>query len=362
MKYYYTTFCRLFVFFLVAGAFFSTQKVQAQDPHFSQFYSSPLQMNPAMTGIFPGEYRFVANYRTQNYAVLGNQSYKSLAASFEWRRAANRNDYFSLGLAALRDQVGESNFTRSRAVLSGSYIKHLGGGRYRSGDQYLVAGGQAGIGQWSYDWDNLWFSQQFFVDESSRQAFIDFGTPNGENLNVMQTDMFVEFNAGLLYYNVIDEDNSFYLGGAMQHLTEPNVSFLEDQSEKLYRRWVAQAGGQLSVTREFSLLPAVAVMGQGASFQTIGGLNLRYSNRDWREVAIRAGIWGRVVNQDESKVGLDAVVFSAILEMERIQIGASYDVTVSNLASANNSRGAFELSVIYVQPEKARFKTICPKF
>jgi type IX secretion system PorP/SprF family membrane protein len=339
-----------------------SQRTLAQDPHFSQFYAAPLQMNPAQTGVFSGEYRFIANYRTQNYAILGNQSYRSIAASFEGRRSVGRDDYYSLGVAVLRDQVGESKFSQSRAVFSGSYLKNLGGGGRRGSGQFLVGGAQLGLGQWTYDWNNLWFSEQFFVDDVNRQAFIDYGSSNGESLDLMETDLFLEFNAGVLYYNVIDENNSFYLGGAMHHLTEPNVSFLEDQAEKLHRRWVGQAGGELSLTREMSLLPAVAVMGQGSSFMGIGGLSIRYNSHDWREVAIRAGLWGRIANQDVKGMGMDAVVVSAILEVERWQFGLSYDITTSDLSSANNSRGAFELSLIYVHPSKERFKVICPKF
>lgn len=348
------------LFILGLGCFIPSE-LSAQDPHFSQFYSSPLQMNPALTGVFPGEYRFTANYRTQNYAVLGNQAYKSIAASFESRRPVGRDDYYSVGVAVLRDQVGESQFSQSRAVLSGSYLKQVGSGRSRGSGQFLIGGAQLGVAQWSYDWNELWFSEQFDVTDN-RNPFINFAASNGEALSAMETDIFMEFNAGVLYYNVIDEDNSFYLGGAIHHLTEPNISFLDDQSEKLYRRWVGQAGGQISLTREASLLPAVALMGQGPSFLGIGGLNLRYSNRDWREVAIRAGLWGRVAKQGESGMGLDAMVVSAILEVERWQFGLSYDVTVSDLSSANNSRGAFELSMIYVHPSKERFKVICPKF
>ena len=337
-------------------------EVQAQDPHFSQFYSAPLQMNPALTGVFPGEYRFTANYRTQNYAVLGNQSYQSIAASFEGRRRVGRDDFYSLGVAVLRDQVGESNFSRSRAVLSGSYLKHLGSGRSRGSDQFLIGGAQLGVGQWTFDWNNLWFSEQFNDDPMLGNIGIDFGAINGESFAATETDLFMEFNAGILYYNVIDEDNSFYFGGALHHLNEPNVSFMEDQTEKLHRRWVGQVGGQVGLTRELGLLPAVAIMGQGPSFLGIGGLNLRYSNRDWREIAIRAGLWGRMVNEGESGMGLESMVVSAILEVERWQFGLSYDVTISDLSSANNSRGAFELSLIYVHPSKERFKVICPKF
>jgi type IX secretion system PorP/SprF family membrane protein len=348
--------------FLIGLSLLAPIALSAQDAHFSQFYSSPLQMNPALTGVFPGEYRFTANYRTQNYAVLGNQAYKSIAASFEGRRPVGRDDYYSLGIAILRDQVGESQFSQSRAVLSGSYLKHIGSGRSRGSGQFLIGGAQLGIAQWSYDWNDLWFTEQFEVMPGSQTAFINFASSNGEALSMMETDLFMEFNAGVLYYNVIDEDNSFYLGGALHHLTEPNVSFLDDQSEMLHSRWVGQAGGQVSLTREASLLPAIAVMGQGPSFLGIGGMNLRYSNRDWREVAIRAGLWGRVANQGESGMGLDAMVVSAILEVERWQFGLSYDVTVSDLSTANNSRGAFELSLIYVHPSKDRFKVICPKF
>lgn len=357
MKINSTLYTLLFVFGL--GCLLPTN-LDAQDPHFSQFYSAPLQMNPALTGVFPGEYRFTANYRTQNYAVLGNQAYKSIAASFEARRPVGRDDYYSFGVAVLKDQVGESQFSQSRAVLSGSYLKHLGSGRSRGSGQFLIGGAQLGVAQWSYDWNDLWFTEQFEVGTDN--AFIDFAASNGEALSMMETDIFMEFNAGALYYNVIDEDNSIYLGGAFHHLTEPNVSFLGDQNEKLHRRWVGQAGGQLGLTREISLLPAVAVMGQGASFLSIAGMNLRYSNRDWREVAIRAGLWGRMVNQGESGMGLDAMVVSAILEVERWQFGLSYDVTVSDLSTANNSRGAFELSLIYVHPSKDRFKVNCPKF
>jgi type IX secretion system PorP/SprF family membrane protein len=356
MKITSTLYTFLLIFFFGVLA---TGSLHAQDPHFSQFYAAPLQMNPALTGIFPGEYRFTVNYRTQNYAVLGNQAYRSIASSFETRRRVGRDDFYSLGLAVLRDQVGESQFSQTRAVVSGAFLKHVGGG-YRGSDQFLVGGLQVGAAQWAYDWNNLWFSEQFQV--SGPNAAINFAASNGETLNMMETDIFMEFNAGLVYYNVIDEDNSFYLGGAMHHLTEPNVSFLDDQSEKLYRRWVGQAGGQIGFTREVSLLPAVAVMGQGSSFLGIGGANLRYSNRDWREVAIRTGLWGRVANQLDKGMGLDAVVISAILEVERWQFGLSYDLTVSDLSVANNSRGAFELSLIYVHPSKERFRVACPNF
>ncbi|HEY8690580.1 MAG TPA: type IX secretion system membrane protein PorP/SprF, partial [Chitinophagaceae bacterium] len=37
----------------------------AQDPHFSQFFASPLTLNPALTGKFDGTLRVAGNYRNQ---------------------------------------------------------------------------------------------------------------------------------------------------------------------------------------------------------------------------------------------------------------------------------------------------------
>src|SRR5215212_889052 len=44
-----------------AGCFIAV----AQSFHFSQFYSTPLLVNPASTGATGGPYRFAANYRSQ---------------------------------------------------------------------------------------------------------------------------------------------------------------------------------------------------------------------------------------------------------------------------------------------------------
>ncbi|MBK8196405.1 MAG: type IX secretion system membrane protein PorP/SprF [Lewinellaceae bacterium] len=38
-------------------------QTSAQDPRFSQYYASPWNLNPAMTGLFNGRWRVTANYR-----------------------------------------------------------------------------------------------------------------------------------------------------------------------------------------------------------------------------------------------------------------------------------------------------------
>lgn len=103
-------------------------------------------------------------------------------------------------------------------------------------------------------------------------------------------------------------------------------------------------------------------MKQGPAFESAFGLNARYSNNDRNELALRLGAWARLGNRLDSGLQMDAVTVVAMLELERWMLGLSYDVTVSSLTLANNSRGAFELSLTYFHPAERRRRVVCPRF
>ena len=149
----------------------------------------------------------------------------------------------------------------------------------------------------------------------------------------------------------------------MHHINQPTISLMGDDGERLYSRWSGHAGGQLPVNENFSLLPGVLVMQQGPAFETDFGMNVRYSNNDLNEVAMRAGLWGRLGNKLDKGIQMDAVTVAAMLEMNRWMLGLSYDITVSSLSIANNSRGAFEVSLTYFHPARSRRTRVeCPRF
>ncbi len=330
--------------------------LQAQDPFFSQFYAAPLQLNPAMAGVYNGKYRITANYKQQWNSLLDTRPFQTLAAGFDLRNAVGRNDFATFGFSALRDQAGRSEFQRVAADLTFSYMKQLDGSRYRSYDQFLVAGAQVGLGQHSLDYQNLWFSSQF--DLATEQ--LDQSLPSGEVID-QTSNTYLNFNAGLLWYVVFDDNQSLWLGGAIHHLNSPRVSFIDNGgTESLDRRWLAQVGGELPFSHSFSILPAAVVTGQGPSLLSIFGANFRYTNRDWKEIAIRAGAWGHLVKDQLDSFASPNVTFTAILEIERWNFGLSYDVGAGKLAAPTNGRGAFELSLIYVHPPSRKEKVNCP--
>ena len=71
--------------------------ISAQDIHFSQFYLSPLNLNPAMTGVMNCNIRLVANYRNQWASVLRSNAYNTYSVSYDQRIPVGRYDYFGWG-------------------------------------------------------------------------------------------------------------------------------------------------------------------------------------------------------------------------------------------------------------------------
>ena len=329
----------------------------AQDPQFSQFYASPQQLNPAMTGVHPGQWRAVANYREQWGSVLKDRPFRTVSASFDMKTPVGRDDFFAYGITALRDEAGLAGYTRLSTDLSLSYMKQLGGSRYRGFDQFLIGGVQIGLGQHSLNPEDLWYSTQFDLTTES----IDQTIASGETI-ASSSDMYLNINAGLLWYAVFDDNQSLYFGGAFHHVNSPEVSFISNNGiESLDTKWTAHIGGEIPFSSKLSILPAVAVIGQGPSLFALYGANFRLTNRDWKEIALRAGAWGHMVKDYNGGLATPAVTFTAILEIERLNIGFSYDLASNQLAPPTNGRGAFEVSVIYYQPGTRKVKVECPK-
>jgi type IX secretion system PorP/SprF family membrane protein len=351
--------CKIYTLLLLPFIlFFNTIMLRAQDARYSQFYAAPHHLSPAMIGVYQGKIRLATNYREQYASVLESQAFRTFAASFDMRFRVVQKDYIGLGLSASHDQTGLSRFNRTQGNVGLSFMKQLGGSRYANADQYLVAGGQIGIEQRGFDWERLWFSSQFDTDN----ARINFDAANGENFEADIQTLYLNFNAGLLWYALFDDNQSIYAGGAIYHINTPNASFFEGEEDRLYRRWVAHAGGELPVYNGLSLLPAAIFMTQGPSMSTTFGGNFRYTNRDWKEVALRAGAWVHLSNFLDQGFGMDAIAVTAVLELERWNLGISYDITTSSLTLANDARGGLEISLIYSHPEKSRYKVNCPKY
>src|SRR5690242_20988560 len=98
----------------------------AQDPNFSQFFASPLTMNPALTGKFDGVFRVAGNYRNQWPTI--NNAFVTKTLSVDFGILKNRLaeiDQLGVGVLAVTDRAGDGVLVTNYAGLSMAYHKGL---------------------------------------------------------------------------------------------------------------------------------------------------------------------------------------------------------------------------------------------
>lgn len=340
--------------FLAAGS----AGVFAQDIHFSQFYLSPLNLNPAMTGVMNCNNRLVANYRNQWASVLKSYAYSTYSVSYDQRIAVGRNDYFGVGGTFWGDKAGEAEFKTLTGKLSASYSKKMGG--YRNKAHYLVVGAEGGIAQRSIDFINARWGNQH-----NGNGGWDGSLSSGEESSLLNDNfIFADMAVGLLWFSVFDENNSLYFGGAFHHLNRANQSFFDEGVDDLYSRYTFHAGGDFMTGARFGLIPGVVAMWQGPSFQVNTGASLKFLLSGNRRTysAFQIGTWARIANKIESGVLMDALILSTRFDYDNFSLGFSYDVNVSELVPASNNNGAFEFALIYKICGPERRGVYCPRF
>ena len=112
--------------FYTLSLFAFSFSVKAQDPNFSQFFASPLTLNPAMTGKFDGLYRVAGNYRNQWPTI--NNAFVTYTASLDGHILADRIpewDQFGVGIMGFSDKSGNGVLQNNYAALSLAYHKAL---------------------------------------------------------------------------------------------------------------------------------------------------------------------------------------------------------------------------------------------
>jgi len=344
---------------------------RAQDPHFSQFYMTPMYLNPALTGAFDGNYRVTALFRGQWGSILRNESvpmYRTYTASADFRtdKGFAKGDAFGIGASFMGDQAGESKYGFNSGGLSLSYHKSLN----QRNTNYLVAGFSSSIYQQTIDYSRLQFGSQW--DGQGYNALL----PTNEFL-VNNKFLYWDINAGLLWYSRFDTRKyrgrtSVYLGASAYHLNRPSISFLGDKQVRLNMKFVGHGGVRFPLTRRFDMQPKFIVMSQGKSIETILATDFRliFEERYPDGNHMRFGAMFRMVGGDskapwrDKVLNAEAVILNAGVVWNGIELGVAYDINVSELISGSRSQGGFEVGLAYVGSWKKRGPSTiyCPRF
>lgn len=327
----------------------------AQDIHFSQFYMSPLNLNPAMTGLNNCKTRMIVNYRNQWAAAIGANAYNTFSASYDQKMPVGREDYFGLGGSVWGDLAGESRFGTTQGRFSASYSKKMGG--YRKKAHYLVIGADAALSQRRISQNDLRWPTQYDPQSGLYNPELP-GEPIAD-----QNFIYPDLGLGLIWFSVLDDNRNWYLGTAIHHLNRPNVSF-NDEDVSLYSRFTVHGGAEFPFNSDMSILPFFVFYNQGPHNQLNGGASMRfrlgqsrYSNQSWQ-----LGAYYRIGNKVEGGLHSDAVILSSRFNYEEFSFGFSYDMTISKFREAGSANGAFEFSLKYEICGPESRGVYCPRF
>lgn len=312
--------------------------LHAQDPYFSQYYSSPLTFNPALTGYFNGAHRLAINYRNQ-WANISSP-YQTGAISFDTRIMKNKigsNNKWGLGIQALYDQAGAGVYKNSYIAISTGFNKGLDA----DGNQSIGIGIQAAYARHVVDFSKISFANQF------TSSGFDLSVPSGETINNRSVG-YTDLNIGLLYNYGDEVGNNFNVGASVYHLLRPSLSFFSAQNSRIARRYAVHASGLLQVNDRDQFFFSSNFMQQASNNQTVVGMAYGWGIGDL-DAHVYTGAWLRVK---------DAVYPYIGLRTSNYQIGISYDITHSDLKKANGFTGSSELSFIYFFNQKDRRNSI----
>jgi len=318
--------------------------LMAQDPHFSQFFASPLSLNPANTGYFNGDLRVAANSRNQWPSF--NNAYSTITFSVDGPIMQNKlpqRDRLSLGIFGMSDQSGGGVLKENYMALSMAYKKGLD----YNGDVAITAGFQMTYGSFAFNRSAATLEDQLDVG-----GFVlptnDVATLGNENRKV------ADIQAGLMYTGLFANDIYFYAGASVYHLLEPSVGF-GNNSYPLNRRYNLHSGGYLPLGPNTTFHFSTQYQKQYDYSEWMYGGALSYfiaSGNDSYEVY--AGMWMR---------NGDSYVPYLGLEWNGWRAGFTYDLAYGkNKINTPYSRST-EFSLIYQYRKNTANKGIrCPTF
>lgn len=320
--------------------------INAQDIHFSQYYSSPLNINPAQAGYFMGSYRFGLNYKNQWRSVTA--PYRTFSGSFDMG-LFQRNllqDMFGAGVVFNTDKAGDADFNTTQVNLAFSYIKALN----RKNNHYLSIAVQPGFSQKSVNYDKLYFDSQY------NGTTHDASLPTNEYFNRYSMTYF-DISMGAYWNYQLYNGLGLDAGLSVFHINKPNQSFFNEEDAVLHRKVIFFANGIFEAWQDVDMIPGIFYARQHKFSEFIFGSTFRYikSPNPTNYTTLNLGLFFRTG---------DAVIVIAGFDYLNYNLGVSYDINYSGLKPASRYLGGLELSFKYILESRRSYikKTPCPIF
>ncbi|MDQ3193116.1 MAG: type IX secretion system membrane protein PorP/SprF [Bacteroidota bacterium] len=313
----------------------------AQDMQFTQFYAAQTFLNPAFTGIH-GCSRVSSNFRDQWPSIPG--SYISYTLSYDQHLPATNS---SFGVLLTNDKAGSGKLRSTGINFLYAYEIPI------TRTIMARAGLQGGITSRNINYNDL-----IFGDQIARG-----GATSSIHANNTEMALYPDLSTGAVVYS-----SNFWVGFSAHHLNRPNQSLINDNSI-IPVKYSIHAGAKIDLDEpvgeksegKYSIYPAFNYKSQGKFDQVDVGLYYGYS-------VMTLGVWYRGIPvfkaYQPGYSNHDALALLAGFVVDKLQIGYSYDFTVSRLSTSTAGAHEITLNYIFCRPAKKKKRIIvpCPKF
>jgi len=330
----------LFTYLLLLMVF----AAKGQDIHFSQFAETPQLINPALTGVFRGNVRVIANYRDQWASV--DSPYRTFGFNYDQRIEPKRwkNASLAFGVAAFRDDAGDLGLNTTSGVISlASTIK-------LTYEQSVTAGIQSGILYRGIDMTNAVWGNQFdganFDPTQASGELADFNS-------FVSPDVSLGFSWNLDAPRGMGAFRELWIeaGTGLFHVNRPQQKFnLSAEPEQLNMKWTLHAKAVMGVGSGKSfIVPLLFVQVQGPSTDVVFGGLYRFLLKETARVT--GFVKGGALSLGATYRWGDAITPTINFEFSQFTIGVSYDINVSGLTQATAYQGGLEISLRFIAAE-----------
>ncbi|MBD3638737.1 MAG: PorP/SprF family type IX secretion system membrane protein [Crocinitomicaceae bacterium] len=309
-----------------------------QDIHFSQYWTQPMTQNPALVGV-NFDFAVYANYKDQ-WRQIGSP-YKTFGASIDSRLNRKRAEYgyFAAGVNFFSDKAGDSQMGTSQGNASFAYHIKV------APHHHLGLGLMAGFAQRSINYTYLTWGNQY--DGTNYNPNLS----TGENFGASQFTH-ADFAAGFLWsysnsdglISVTDINTTkFNVGFSVYHLSRPKYSFL-GTDQRLYMKYVLHGSGIIPIEEtRYAWIPGIMMYYQGKAKELLIGTMFRIKlQQDAKYTGYKNGA---ALSFGAYFRARDAISPMLMFEFHQFAVGVSYDVNISNLKAATNTRGGLEISL-----------------
>jgi type IX secretion system PorP/SprF family membrane protein len=322
-----------------------TLTLNAQDIHFSQFYASPLTLNPALTGNFNGFYRIGFIYRNQYPGLSNNKpvfSTPSAGVDFSLLRDKLKGKgALGVGLVFFNDQQNGKTFNQNQIMASLAYNMGFGS----NGIFQFGIGLQGGIAMNKMDFSKFEFGDSYNPDLTYNPSL------NPENFNSGSKAKGV-FNAGLFLKSEFKKGMRVYVGYAFNNATNYKQDFLANSpTYRLPFRHTVHGGFEFDIKDKGVIIPGVLYQNQAKANETnfgiTGGVHVVKNTDERKRATLYLGLWNRL------NTGNYTLIPKIGFEYRGFRAGFAYDVHLMKQYGDHKNIGGplpqgFEITLSYI--------------